>query len=213
MAVRHGRGERGRSFTRKPAEPTPRPGFAFAPCRTPRFPGGERGGWPCCHGKGSRLTSPGLLLGAGEAPGRPNAGEAPGSPRGTRYLRTTIGNVYRLYGSGTERNFRQPSARRPCGLPPREWTRRELNSHRRHARPASSRWTTGPLQWRRWESNPTRVPAKHPRHLGTCVPSFPEVSPGLEPGAPPYQGGVLPLTPHDLPASRGPRSRTWPPGS
>src|SRR4051794_21471701 len=116
MAVRHGR-LRGRSFTRKPAEPTSRPGFVFASCEAPLSPCGESGGWPCCHGKGSRLTAPGLLLGAVEAPGRPNAGEAPGSPRGTRYLRTTIVNVCRLYGSGTERSFGQPLARCPCRLP------------------------------------------------------------------------------------------------
>jgi hypothetical protein len=38
---------------------------------------------------------------------------------------------------------------------PLQWTRRESNPHYRHARPASSHWTTGPLtnQYSGQESN------------------------------------------------------------
>ena len=50
--------------------------------------------------------------------------------------------------------------------PVRQWTAGESNPNLRRAIPASSRWTSSPF--------------------------YPEVRPGLEPGLPPYQRGVLP---------------------
>src|SRR3954451_18802594 len=95
--------------------------------------------------------------------------------------------------------FSKPARQTVSGYPPYrvdiEWTRRESNPHYQHARLASSRWTTGPLvgQWRRWESSPSQSACKAdspPRYMRPQDGA--EVQPGVDPGPPPYQGGVPP---------------------
>ncbi len=58
----------------------------------------------------------------------------------------------------------------------------------------SSRWTTGPshLQWTAGESNPDCLGANQASSRWTSGPPMEEVRPGVEPGLPPYRGGVLP---------------------
>ena len=70
------------------------------------------------------------------------------------------------------------------------------------ARAVSSRWTMSPslCQWTAGESNPDRLVASQASSRWTSSPCCwftREVRPGIEPGLPPYRGGVPPKTPTD----------------
>lgn len=102
------------------------------------------------------------------------------------------------------------------GAPLVQWTRRESNPHCQHARLASFRWTTGPIQLGEWGSNPRSPASKagglplsyplnewtagesHPDfRLATAASSCSTTSPkrsgrGLNPVFRAYQGGVRP---------------------
>ena len=75
-----------------------------------------------------------------------------------------------------------------------QWTHRESNSDFRHARAVSSRWTMSPFRSVDRPGNRTPISWLQARHLpvGRAAHIQPEVRPGIEPGLPPYQGGVQP---------------------
>ena len=75
-----------------------------------------------------------------------------------------------------------------------QWTHRESNSDLRHARAVSSRWTMSPFISVDRPGNRTPISWLQARHLavGRAAHVLSEVRPGIEPGLPPYQGGVQP---------------------
>ena len=91
---------------------------------------------------------------------------------------------------GTPRSKRGMMSVSPPG---RQWTAGDLHPDFRHAKPASSCWTSSPI--RAVETvgiEPTAACLQdNLAALGTCAPTT-KVRPGIEPGLPPYHGGVPP---------------------
>ena len=74
-----------------------------------------------------------------------------------------------------------------------QWTHRESNSDLCHARAVSSRWTMSPFRSVDRPGNRTPISWVQARHLPVRRAAHSsEVRPGIEPGLPPYQGGVQP---------------------
>ena len=75
-----------------------------------------------------------------------------------------------------------------------QWTHRESNPDFRHARAVSSRWTMSPLRSVDRPGSRTPISWLQARRLpvGRAAHVLSEVRPGIEPGLPPYQGGVRP---------------------